>query len=193
MPEAPDVAAESPRAPLLTRFGWLFGLLVVVAGIDVAHDLRGGLNPVVAAVELVAMAAVIGTACYYWVQSVRTRAHARKLVRRLDRAQADAERWRREAANVLPALGVAVQRQMERWGLSEDERRTALLLLSGLSLQDIARRLGSGTRSVRQLAVSIYRKAGVTGRAELSAFFLQDLFYLVGVPSDRQEQLAAEL
>ena len=30
-------------------------------------------------------------------------------------------------------------------------------------------------RTVRQQSLAVYRKAGLTGRAELSAFFLEDL------------------
>ncbi len=184
---------EAERLPL-ARVGLVFPGLAVLAGIDVFHDVSTGVNPSLAALELVAMTALIGGACFYWLQSRRARRDASKLVKRFDLAKADAERWRREAANVLPALGAAVQRQLERWGLSDDERRTALLLLSGLSLPEIASRIGTTTRSARQVVLSVYTKAGVGGRAELSAFFLQDLLYLAGLPKEvGDEQLAAEL
>ena len=34
---------------------------------------------------------------------------------------------------------------------------------------------GAGERTVRQQALAVYAKAGLAGRAELAAFFLEDL------------------
>jgi DNA-binding CsgD family transcriptional regulator len=75
----------------------------------------------------------------------------------------------------LAGLGVAIDRQFERWALSPAEKEVALLLLKGLSHKEIA-----GVRSVteataRQQARAVYKKAGLSGRHDLSAFFLEDL------------------
>jgi DNA-binding CsgD family transcriptional regulator len=183
----------SPRFPFATKIGLLFAALGLLAVLDVVHDLRDDGNPSLALVELASMALVIGTAAYYWWQAVRVRGQADRLVHKLDRAQADADRWRHEAANVLPKLGAAVQRQFDRWGFTEDERQISMLLLDGLSLQDIAHLLGTNVRTARQQAVGVYAKAGVAGRAELAAFFLSDLFYLAGVPTRRQDPVAAQM
>jgi hypothetical protein len=51
----------------------------------------------------------------------------------------------------------------------------ALLLLKGLSLKEIAAIRVTTERTVRAQARSLYSKAGLTGRAALSAFFLEDL------------------
>ncbi len=176
------------------KVGLVFPGLAVLAGLDAFHDVSIGMSPPLAAAELLGMIGLIAGAFFYWVQSRRARRDASSLLNRLDLAKTEAERWRREAANVLPALGAAVQRQLERWGLSDDERRTALLLLSGLPLGHIASRIGTTTRSAREMVLSVYTKAGVGGRAELSAFFLQDLLYLAGLPKEvDDEQFAAEL
>lgn len=49
------------------------------------------------------------------------------------------------------------------------------MLLKGYSHRQIADMSGKSERTVRQHAVSVYRKSGLSGRAELSAFFLEDL------------------
>jgi DNA-binding CsgD family transcriptional regulator len=100
---------------------------------------------------------------------------ARVLAERLERSEAEATRWREEAREVLAGLGVAIDRQFERWALSPAEKEVALLLLKGLSHKEIA-----GVRSVteataRQQARAVYKKAGLSGRHDLSAFFLEDL------------------
>ena len=55
------------------------------------------------------------------------------------------------------------------------ERDVALLILKGAGHKQAAAQLERSERTVRQHAVEVYRKAGLQGRAELSAFFLQDL------------------
>jgi DNA-binding NarL/FixJ family response regulator len=51
----------------------------------------------------------------------------------------------------------------------------ALLLLKGLSHKEVATVRAVSERTVREQARSIYSKTGLTGRAALSAFFLEDL------------------
>ncbi|HJW09617.1 MAG TPA: helix-turn-helix transcriptional regulator [Holophagaceae bacterium] len=91
-------------------------------------------------------------------------------------SQEEARRWRGEAAQVLQGLGAALDHQFGRWQLSPAEREVALLLLKGFSTRDIAGMRDTSERTVRQQAQDVYRKAGLSGRAELSAFFLEDLF-----------------
>jgi DNA-binding NarL/FixJ family response regulator len=97
------------------------------------------------------------------------------LTERLDRSRADAERWQAEARHALAGLGAAIDAQFERWRLTEAERGVGLLLLKGLSLKEIAEARRTSARTVRQQALAIYEKAGLAGRAELAAFFLEDL------------------
>ena len=108
------------------------------------------------------------------------RHEALALAQRLEASEADAGRWRSEARDLLNGLGVALDRQFERWALSPAEKEVALLLLKGLSHKEIAlvRRITEAT--ARQQARAVYKKAGLSGRNELAAFFLEDLL----LPSD---------
>jgi DNA-binding CsgD family transcriptional regulator len=85
------------------------------------------------------------------------------------------DEWRARAETLLRGLGEEIDLQMGRWGLSPAERETALLLLKGYGHREIAELLGKSERTVRQQAAAAYRKSGLSGRAELSAFFLEDL------------------
>jgi len=51
----------------------------------------------------------------------------------------------------------------------------ALMLLKGLSHKEIAAQRGTSEGTVRQQALSIYRKTGLSGRSTLAAFFLEGL------------------
>lgn len=105
----------------------------------------------------------------------RLHAQADDLGRDLRASRAEAERWRSEAHQALAGLSAAMDRQFERWGLTEAECEVAVLLLKGLSHKEIAQQRGTGDGTVRQQALSVYQKSGADGRAGLAAFFLQDL------------------
>ncbi len=152
--------------------------LVAVAGLliaDVAADLGSGASAYHLAAEGTAIvAATIGVVAFLR-QVRRVTREAQELRASLATSRADAERWRGEAARFIEGLGVAIDRQLERWALSAAEKEIALLLLKGLGHKEIAVLRDVSETTVRQQARSIYRKAGLTGRHELAAFFLEDL------------------
>ncbi len=73
------------------------------------------------------------------------------------------------------ALAEVIDAQFSRWGLTPAERDVGFLALKGLDVAEIAdlRRAASGT--VRAQLTRIYAKAGVSGRAQFAAFFVEDL------------------
>jgi DNA-binding CsgD family transcriptional regulator len=75
-------------------------------------------------------------------------------------------------------LHLLLEGVLDRWGLTPAERQVALLLLEGLSHAEAARVRDTSERTVRQQVHEVYSKAGLSGRSELAAFFLEDL--LVG-------------
>jgi DNA-binding CsgD family transcriptional regulator len=97
------------------------------------------------------------------------------LVRDLEIARVQGQRWRAESRALLNGLGEAIDAQFGRWNLTEAEREVALLLLKGLSLKEVAAVRATSERTIRVQARSLYSKAGLSGRAALSAFFLEDL------------------
>jgi DNA-binding CsgD family transcriptional regulator len=97
------------------------------------------------------------------------------LLRDLEVARLQGQRWRNESRALLAGLGEAIDSQFSRWNLTEAERDVALLLLKGFSLKEVAAIRATTERTIRAQARAIYSKAGLTGRASLSAFFLEDL------------------
>ena len=85
---------------------------------------------------------------------------------------------------------MAIDAQFDRWALSSAEREVALLLLKGLSHKEIAPLRGCSERTVRHQARAVYRKAGLAGRIELAAFFLEDLL-VPSAPAPTPEPAAA--
>jgi DNA-binding CsgD family transcriptional regulator len=116
----------------------------------------------------------VGTVLLIRVTRRQREEHA-KVIRDLELARAQGQRWRSEARTYLNGLGEAIEAQFSRWNLTEAEREVALLLLKGLSQKEIAVVRNVSERTVREQARAIYAKGGLTGRAALSAFFLEDL------------------
>lgn len=133
--------------------------------VELEHLLFEGLTLLLGAVGLVAGFIYLG---------VIKREQARLRVS-LGEARAEAREWREEAQAALLGLGQAIDAQFTRWGLTPAEAEVGLLLLKGLSFKELGEVRGVSERTVRQQAQAVYKKAGVAGRAEFSAFFLEDL------------------
>lgn len=117
--------------------------------------------------------------------SYRQREEQLALLRDLEVARLQGQRWRTESRALLAGLGQAIDEQFSRWNLTESEREVALLLLKGLSLKEVAAVRATTERTIRAQARAIYTKAGLTGRAALSAFFLEDLLAPIGSDTPR--------
>lgn len=117
----------------------------------------------------------LGGAAYLGVRLRREHRKLRGVQQALAERGAERDAWQARARTLLEGLGAAIDHQFESWQLTGAERETALFLLKGYSHRDIAALTGRSERTVRQHAVSVYRKSGLAGRAELAAFFLEDL------------------
>jgi len=97
------------------------------------------------------------------------------LIRDIEVARAEGTQWRTDMRELLKGLSAAIDAQFERWQLTAAEREVALLLLKGLSHKEIAALRDTSERTIRQQSQAIYGKSNLSGRAALSAFFLEDL------------------
>jgi DNA-binding CsgD family transcriptional regulator len=73
------------------------------------------------------------------------------------------------------ALSEVIEAQFEGWGLTPAERDVGLLALKGLDVAGIAEVRGAAQGTVRAQLTRIYSKAGVSGRAQFAAWFVEDL------------------
>jgi DNA-binding CsgD family transcriptional regulator len=90
-------------------------------------------------------------------------------------AQTSLGKTEAQAAKLMGELSGIIYRQFEVWQLSDAEKEIALLLLKGLSLEEISAVRGRAEKTVRQQASAVYNKAGIAGRHALSAYFFEDL------------------
>lgn len=167
---------------LLTGVLLAFAAVALLAAIDLASDLGEGttVGHVLAegGVFVVGLlgAMVMARRLLRLERSERAaRDEATALAARLKVTEAEAARWRGEARDLLQGLGAALDKQFERWALSPAEKEVALLLLKGLAHKEIAEVRSIGEATARQQARAVYKKAGLSGRNDLAAFFLEDL------------------
>ncbi len=110
-----------------------------------------------------------------WLGWWRAERAAGELRASLARETEERKAWRQSARKALVGLGEAIRQQFLEWDLSEAEAEVALLLMKGHSHKSIAKLTGRSAQTARQHASAVYRKSGLSGRAELAAFFLEDL------------------
>jgi DNA-binding CsgD family transcriptional regulator len=122
----------------------------------------------------------LGAVTTLWVGWARTRRSLARARAAGETHRAERDAWRARAEKLLRGLGEEIDAQLRAWGLTPAERETALLVLKGYGHKEIAALLGKSERTVRQHAEAVYRKSGLAGRAELSAFFLEDLLLPAG-------------
>ena len=88
---------------------------------------------------------------------------------------ADNERWKKENKKLLDGLSESIDTQLSLWKLSPAEKEVTLLILKGLSFKEISDIRQPSEKTTRLQATTIYQKSSLPGRAELAAFFLEDL------------------
>lgn len=158
----------------------LLGTALIV-GIDLLTDSREGVKWWHLGAEgLVALTALVGV--IFLLQGAF--ALKRSLAAETERSAAlaaESESWRMQAKAHVTGLAQEIDRQLEAWKLTASEKEVAFLLLKGLSLKEVAEVRKTSEKTARAQSTAIYEKSGLTGRSELSAFFLEDLLLPVSL------------
>ena len=171
-----DVSARAAPAAAV-----LFALIALLIGADIVADYRTEADLAHLVTEGAVMLMALTGAVTLWRLLGRARRQAEQLTEDLAAAQREAARFRDEARDALRGLGEAIDRQFERWDLTPAEREVGLLLLKGLSHKEVAAARSTTETTIRQQALALYRKSGLRNRADLSAFFLEDLLLPVAM------------
>jgi DNA-binding CsgD family transcriptional regulator len=156
-------------------------LLIVVSGtIDLVLDAPGSWWSFHVVYEVALIVFALATTVVLWSRWARAERTLSTTRRTLHERQAERS---------LRGLAAAIDDQLVRWGLTPAEREVALQLLKGKSHKAIAYETGRSERTVRQHAVTVYQKSRLGGRAELAAFFLEDLV----LPRDPEQPASGAL
>lgn len=150
-------------------------LIAVLTSVDIYNDYFEGVAAWHISIEsVVALIALFGV--YYLIRGrFRLQRNLEEEQRFSKELQEEARKWKRVSKTYLEGLSVEIDNQLTRWDLTEAEKEVAFLLLKGLSIKEIAEVRDTSAKTVRTQTNAIYSKSGLSGRSELSAFFLEDL------------------
>lgn len=156
-----------------------FILIGILAAIDIFADIQEGTEVVHIVIEgIVFVISIVGSLAIS-LRLLKEAKHSRLIVnqmaKELQKHREEATEWRNETQALLQGLGTSINNQFERWELTPSEKEIALFLLKGLSHKEVAYIREVSEVTARQQARSIYKKAGLNGRHDLAAFFLEDL------------------
>lgn len=154
------------------------GILCVVAvlvGFDIFTDSREGVVLWHVLTEgSIASLALAGV--FYLLRGTITLRHRlEKEIEDFSAFKREADAWRADSRKYIDGLARAIDQQLSKWNLTVAEKEVAFLLLKGLSLKEVAEVRNTTEKTARVQSMAIYAKAGISGRSELSAFFLEDL------------------
>lgn len=166
-PSSPNLAERNASVVLI--------IILILTIIDITVDLFQGVEGTHIAIEALVIP-LAGWGLFSVWRNLRGLTEENQSLK-TDVAQlfADASQWKTEAGKYVNGLSEAIDGQLSRWNLSAAEKEVALLILKGLSLKEIATIRDTSERTVRHQANATYQKSGLRGRADLAAFFLEDL------------------
>lgn len=163
-------------------------LISVTVGIDLVADAREGAARWHLLTEgFVGLLALLGT--FYLLKDVFSL--KRDLIKERESSltlRQEADEWRGRSKKYLEGLSSSIDEQLTAWCLTPAEKEVAFFLLKGMSLKEIAQLRSTTEKTARVQSVAIYSKAGLAGRSELAAFFLEDLL----LPPTRSESRSSD-
>ncbi len=161
---------------------WVVFILIIAVLADMIFDYFGWINqPHILLPHLWAEGITIALLCGLLIYLQRLLSEFRLTTdnwqKRANNAESDANKWKHEAKEYLKGLSDAIDQQFAQWKFSKAEKEIGRLILKGISFKEIAYMRCTSERTVRQQALEIYKKSGMHGRAEFSAYFLEDLLF----------------
>ena len=140
--------------------------------------------------EVVLLAVAIALSVVAATEAREMKKERRALIDDLAAARQDGERWRDAARAHVTGLSRAIATQFIDWHLTESEADVAGLMLKGLAHKEIATLRNCSEATVRQHATAVYSKSHMGNRAQLTAYFLEDLLMPNVQPTPNAKRLS---
>lgn len=141
-------------------------------GFDILADLNNGMHLSHLIIDICMVSGLFLGVLALWYSRMRMSEQIKVISGNLQETQ---KLYELEKKALSEGLLVAMEKKFQEWHFSPSEKEIATLLLKGLSLKEIADLRNTSERTVRQQAQSLYAKSNLHGRAELSAYFLEDI------------------
>ncbi len=90
----------------------------------------------------------------------------------------DLAEYKAKTKELSQGLSEKIMIQFNDWQLTKSEKDIALLLLKGLSIREISEIRATSEKTIKLHCTHLYQKSNLSGRADLSAFFLEDILII---------------
>lgn len=156
----------------------MMGMAAALTVLDMAVDASGDWlsDRVMDFLDRLMLIGTIFAAALMMTRLNELRNRAKDMDGAIQRAADEGRAWRQQSRRFLAGLSHSIDKQFDAWHLTPAEADVAGLLLKGASLREVAVLRRTSEATIRQQAQTVYRKSGLNSRAELSAYFLEDLF-----------------
>jgi DNA-binding CsgD family transcriptional regulator len=158
---------------------WIISTLLLgislMTSFDLLTDLKEGVDWWHVIIEaFVAGLALVGI--FFLVRGTFSLKRSLKLEKELSaQLREESRHWKSNSKIFIEGLSQSISEQLDNWQLTKAEKEVAFLLIKGFSLKEIAEFRETAEKTTRTQATAIYSKSGLSGRPQLSAFFLEDL------------------
>lgn len=128
--------------------------------------------------EAIVISLTVGLLLYLYYDQKRKKRALMQIVTELKKNERSLKQSLEQSNNFIQngrkEYSELIHQQFDQWQLSQSQQEIGLLLLKGLSFNEIAAIRETKEKTVRQQASEIYKKAGVAGRHAFSAWFFED-------------------
>jgi len=154
----------------------VYSLIFLVSFIDIFMDWEtmGGLNSHILVEAFLGLLALVAFSVLF-IWNLKQNKQMTALKNSLTNTEKQLSASQLQTQKLMGEFSKIIQTQFDDWQLTKSEKEVALLLLKGLTLDEIAGVRETREKTVRQQASNLYKKAGIAGRHELVAYFFEDL------------------
>lgn len=163
------------NTPTRLLFVLLTGLALVVSALELVGEFSRGERVIEMLDDLALFVVAVLVAGGLLWELLRNRKTVVELQQQLSDARGKLQVVDERSRNIGRQYREVVQKQFDVWDLTDSEQEIVISLLKGLSFREVASLRSTREKTVRQQATGIYRKAGLSGRHELAAWFFEDL------------------
>lgn len=154
----------------------LFFLFISAASIaDLRHDMLDHLSYTHMLIEIFTLIIALSGSAFFIFRTLRLFQQNSKLKVELAAEFSQRKSFQEKAMLYSNGLYKAIEDEFNKWDLTPVEREIGILILKGLSIKEMSLAQGSSDKTIQHHCTSIYKKSGLKGRTELSAYFLEDL------------------
>lgn len=155
--------------------GMFFLIMAATTVMDIYNDGQDNLSRIHIIVEFFTLLLSIAAAIFFSLIAYKITKDNQSLYESVKSESEQKEHYKRRVMGYAQGLSSAIEDQFRSWGLTHSEKEIGFLILKGLSTKEISQIQFIQDKTVRHHCSSIYKKSGLSGRSELSAYFLEDL------------------